>query len=81
MIRRPRAVEIEDARDLLGCGKRHELHAILEAAGLNQAMKDFRLKPRDDLREVGRIQQAIWRGPRFAMGSRRIPAFSVKKQS
>jgi hypothetical protein len=56
-------IEIEDAPELLGRGKRHEFRTILEAAGLNHPMKDFGLKPRDDLREVGRIQQAVEQRP------------------
>ena len=55
-------VDVEDAPQLPGRGQRHELRAVLEAAGLNHPMQDFGLQLRDDLREVGRVQQPLEQG-------------------
>ena len=52
-------VEIEDARQLVGCRQRHELAAILESAALNDPVKQLGLQSRDDVREVRRVQNAI----------------------
>src|SRR5262249_7646453 len=59
-------VAIEDHRQLRGRRQRHELAAILESAALNDPMQDFGLQPRDDLREVRRVQNALEQSPRVS---------------
>jgi len=52
-------VAIEDGRQLLGRGQRHELAAVFQSAALNDPMKEFRLEPGDRLRKVRRVQNAL----------------------
>jgi len=52
-------VAIEDGRQLRGRRQRHDLAAVFESATLDDPMKEFRLEPRDRLRKVRRVQNAL----------------------
>jgi hypothetical protein len=52
-------IEVEEIHQLAGCRERQQFAAFLEAAVLNDPVKHFRLEPRDDMRDMPRLQDAF----------------------
>ena len=71
-------VEIEDARQLLGCRQRHELRAVLEPDALNDAMQQLGLKARNRLCEVWRVQNAFEKRPFTGISPRRTVVWPAR---
>ena len=74
-------IEVQNPPQLRRRGERDEFRGILEAARLNDAVKDFRLKVGDGFRQIGRIQQAIEQRTRYRHGTADLQASPLKKQS
>ena len=67
-------VEIEDTRQPVGRGQRDELAARLEPARLNDPVQHLGLQPRNDVREVRRVQNAIEQTTVVSSGFQQGPA-------
>src|SRR5205814_8240035 len=55
-------IKVEHLHQLPGRGQRDDLAAVLEAAALNEPVKDFGRQSSDDVREVRCVEDAIEQG-------------------
>jgi hypothetical protein len=65
-------VEVEDTRQLVRCGQRHELAAILESTAPDDAVEHFGLQPRNHVRDVRNVQNAIEQRALVSSGLQRL---------
>ena len=73
--RRTPEIQIEDALQLFGRRQGDELAAVFESASLNDTMDQLWLQSRDDIREVGRAQDAIEQAMWFSWTTSQIKSF------